>query len=940
MLERHLRVKLLVAVIVAILMQIILWYTVQSITPPDHGQSKDPGFRIDLPWELDRCHKITSGGGYGSPSHQNGPSGHTQDYYALDFDLGLDEPVHPVAEGRVEYVGKGWAECKPDPEDPGKVKCEGLGNIVYIKHRDGYSSLYAHLNTIDKSLEGQVVGPNTLIGGAGHDETYVTHLHFTVYKDANFTRGSTRAGPHDGYSVVPEYFMGREAYEDLKPNDELWTTSVPILNIRALLQARTDHSARIKLILLRAEGFPLDHSFEVDTDSSGRYSGLELTNVKPGLYNVIAEGPVHLGRTKYNVNIVPGVNTVDFSDGGTFALKAGDLNDDGLIEALDLARVIRDYDPGVPQPGNPSDINNDGQVDAVDLALVIANYWERSDPYRSASFTLTSSQNSSVSTSAGSASLALFPGIVHQTAALDTEYTVNVGDIFPVDIHLDTGGSTTDGTSAIIHYDPYVLEVQDADPDKTGVQIIPGILYPMYPTNKVDPSQGTIYISGVGTPTEQFSGSGTLATIVFEAIASTDSTNVAIEFDSPGATTDSNIAEHETIAEVLGSVTDAAFDITGSPDRPPRTGNITNPQAYHYVSEYDVPVRVGVAGPYDLVDQVGFQAYYDGSWHDMGTDKTGDDGWEIYWNTRTVEDQIVKVKAFISDAAGNGIEVQNVGIILDRTPPSFVSTTFSPGCALPGKMVQISVEADDNLSGVDRIEVFANEAVDGSDSGTWNSLGSITGSSGTVSWNTAGYENGTHRIALHIQDNADNWNIPLAGLQPKVTYGIGTPVGDLDGDSDVDIADIMQVAGRLSTIVGNPDYDPIYDLDGNGEIDVRDVMAAAVHWRETCGGHIGIQPPNPTEEDIVQVIVSGEWGNSCPVVTHEHNLAGNTIEISAFVNSEPGIGCLDVVTPWSFVEEIGALPAGAYRVEVTATDLESGFWGFHDVATFSVAPGP
>ena len=57
---------------------------------------------------------------------------------------------------------------------------------------------------------------------------------------------------------------------------------------------------------------------------------------------------------------------------------------------------------------------------------------------------------------------------------------------------------------------------------------------------------------------------------------------------------------------------------------------------------------------------------------------------------------------------------------------------------------------------------------------------------------------------------------------------------DFNNNGQVDIADIMLVASRWHTSVGDDDYDPAYDLDGNGVIDIVDIMLVAVHWGETC----------------------------------------------------------------------------------------------------------
>jgi hypothetical protein len=62
----------------------------------------------------------------------------------------------------------------------------------------------------------------------------------------------------------------------------------------------------------------------------------------------------------------------------------------------------------------------------------------------------------------------------------------------------------------------------------------------------------------------------------------------------------------------------------------------------------------------------------------------------------------------------------------------------------------------------------------------------------------------------------------------------GTACYDFQPPAGVDIGDIMLVAGRWGSQVGDGQYDPVYDLDHDGDIDIVDVMLVVVHWGETC----------------------------------------------------------------------------------------------------------
>ena len=57
--------------------------------------------------------------------------------------------------------------------------------------------------------------------------------------------------------------------------------------------------------------------------------------------------------------------------------------------------------------------------------------------------------------------------------------------------------------------------------------------------------------------------------------------------------------------------------------------------------------------------------------------------------------------------------------------------------------------------------------------------------------------------------------------------------GDVDGDQDVDIFDIVKIAGIYGALQGDPSYDANSDIDGDGDIDIFDIVAAAGHYSES-----------------------------------------------------------------------------------------------------------
>ena len=94
-------------------------------------------------------------------------------------------------------------------------------------------------------------------------------------------------------------------------------------------------------------------------------------------------------------------------------------------------------------------------------------------------------------------------------------------------------------------------------------------------------------------------------------------------------------------------------------------------------------------------------------------------------------------------------------------------------------------------------------------------------------WNTTGLAKGHYNMSCHLtlapneSDTADN------ALETIVLVTIS---GDIDGDKDVDIYDIVSLADAYGTEEGNPRFFANGDLDGDGDIDIYDIVIAADNY--------------------------------------------------------------------------------------------------------------
>ncbi len=122
--------------------------------------------------------------------------------------------------------------------------------------------------------------------------------------------------------------------------------------------------------------------------------------------------------------------------------------------------------------------------------------------------------------------------------------------------------------------------------------------------------------------------------------------------------------------------------------------------------------------------------------------------------------------------------------------------------------------------------VYANETV--ITTVTVSALAGLTEAEYIVTWNTAGWDYGDYAISVNVTavtnetEIADNF---MADGSIRVTLA-----GDADGDFDVDIFDIVKIAGSYGAKEGQPKYDANCDCDKDGDVDIFDVVIAASNY--------------------------------------------------------------------------------------------------------------
>ena len=742
---------------------------------------------LKLPWTADKYWWFTGG----PHNHAGGPYGAIDvphPWSALDF----------APPGSGCRIPDGWVVAAAG----GKV-ASASSPLVKIDHDGdgnagtGWVTWYLHLDSIQVQ-EGQSVSAGTELGKPSCEGCKSSHVHFaiayngefqdidgtvvsgwTVHETTTHYNGTMTKG---GVTKTADRVHDHKDYTNRLRSDNSPEGTV-ILDFTARLSGAPDddQSVEVEVHVFRFVtllGPELVFHDTVTTDNYGNYSGLTLSGVTPGIYSVYVKPVGYLRRGIREVPLSTGANHVDFSNGGNDKLVAGDIDvkgGDNLVNGLDYGVWRRDWCPTGGCPGSIADFNRDGVVNAIDYTHIYNSWFEEGDGWTGfptwagagASDNVADPHSSQVSRTTS-----------ETTACVDTTPSpsnVSVGETVDVHIRIDGNNIPLDAVDVIVEYDSCVFEVQEVSSSS--------VLSSM--SHEVDADSNLVRIVGdfgTGSPYTH-DGYEILATITLVAVASPESGVTDVQATIVGdedvretiGTLDSNTVEHDTGLDVISG---GSFDLVwveGAPVRSSSVVTLTQPPSDSYIDGDTVQLSAEVGGTCSYANACSFAYRRSGneSWTWIGHyDETGFDGWSKLWDLSDRQDGVYDVKAWAGPWAGVGATAINRNITVDRTPPSLVTATFSPLSPSDADTVEIYAEASDNVAGVDHTTVFHYRATDGSTSGDLVYIGTITGSAGTMQWDTSQLPNGTYRVVFEIKDTADNWDFWTGGNQPEFTYRI------------------------------------------------------------------------------------------------------------------------------------------------------------------------
>lgn len=182
---------------------------------------------------------------------------------------------------------------------------------------------------------------------------------------------------------------------------------------------------------------------------------------------------------------------------------------------------------------------------------------------------------------------------------------------------------------------------------------------------------------------------------------------------------------------------------------------------------------------------------------------------------------------FMTDYEFDYVTAEIFPVDLAVTDLIYLKTVIGQGLVLP---IEVVVENRASHYEIFNVTLYANRTViqtqrvvvDGENSATFSFL-----------WNTSDWMKGNYTLKASAT-NFQGKEVDISDNTLLVDQEIFLTIsGDVSGDLNIDIYDIVLIASAHGTIEGDPDYNANCDIDGDGDVDIFDIVAAAGHYGES-----------------------------------------------------------------------------------------------------------
>jgi thermitase len=194
-----------------------------------------------------------------------------------------------------------------------------------------------------------------------------------------------------------------------------------------------------------------------------------------------------------------------------------------------------------------------------------------------------------------------------------------------------------------------------------------------------------------------------------------------------------------------------------------------------------------------------------------------------YWSQYSGEDQngdgVGDTPYFTGESDKDNYPLMNPWAItkLTITKIETSKTVIGQGFAAT---ISITIENQGDLTETFNVEACVNSIIIGTQT---NMI--LAGGNSTIvdfTWNTSSFAKGNYTISASIT--------PVPGEAPIHGLATVTIPGDVNGDFDVDLYDVVSICAAYNSKIGEPKYVSNYDINGDGKINLYDVVIACAHY--------------------------------------------------------------------------------------------------------------